>query len=118
MSFMKPYIYGPQFGWRVETDNGTEYLPDDVYGIPQGWHSTVGQVWTDEQAEFETVADHMQEFCEGTIQTIEVIYGYFGRYSADGYMDCTPWHFDTDEQSLRAELDEHYGDDETEECDE
>lgn len=112
MSFMKPYIYGPQHGWRVETDNGTEYLPDDVYSIPASLLEHQCIPLDDEFSEDANGACFdLQTYCEGTIQSIEVIYGYFGRYSADGYMDCTPWSFDTDADTLAAELNEYYGED-------
>lgn len=34
---------------------------------------------------------------------------YAGRYSADGYMDCTSWHFDTNRRRLERELRDMYG---------
>lgn len=35
---------------------------------------------------------------------------YAGRYSANGYMDCTDWHYDTNKRRLERELREMYGD--------
>ena len=35
---------------------------------------------------------------------------YAARYSADGYMDCTEWHFDTNKRRLKKELRDMYGD--------
>ena len=35
---------------------------------------------------------------------------YAGRYSANGYMDCTDWHFDTNKKRLARELRDMYGD--------
>ena len=114
MSFMQPYIYGPQYGWRIETDNGTEYLPDDVYSIPASLLEHQCIPLDDEFSEDANGACFdLQTYCEGTIQTIEVVHGYFGRYSADGYMDCTSWQFDVDPDALAADLDEMYGDDES-----
>lgn len=112
MPFMEAYIDGPTFGWRVETDNGTEYLPDDVVSVPE-WLKTAATVRADggplESAVFDELAYMLRDYCEGSIREIEAVYGYFGRYSAAGYMDCTPWHFDTDEETLCAELEEYYG---------
>lgn len=34
---------------------------------------------------------------------------YAGRYSADGYMDCTDWRFDTNKRRLARELRDMYG---------
>lgn len=35
---------------------------------------------------------------------------YAGRYSANGYMDCTDWHYDTNRRRLERELRDLYGD--------
>ena len=35
---------------------------------------------------------------------------YAGRYSADGYMDCTDWEFDTNLRRLERSLRQQYGD--------
>ena len=34
---------------------------------------------------------------------------YAGRYSADGYMDCTDWHYGTNKRELERELRDMYG---------
>ncbi len=36
---------------------------------------------------------------------------YAGRYSADGYMDCTHWHYGKNKRELERELKDMYGDD-------
>lgn len=112
MPFMKPYIYGPQYGWKVETTHGTEFLPDDVVPLPSGLVGCICGPFDDGEA-YDVMSVELQQYCEGTIQTIEVVHGYFGRYSADGYMDCTSWQFDVDPDALAADLDEMYGDDES-----
>jgi hypothetical protein len=35
---------------------------------------------------------------------------YAGRYSANGYMDCTDWHYDANKRRLERELRSMYGD--------
>lgn len=35
---------------------------------------------------------------------------YAGRYSADGYMDCTSWSYDTNRRRLKRDLRDMYGD--------
>jgi hypothetical protein len=37
---------------------------------------------------------------------------YAGRYSADGYMDCTEWHYDSNKRRLERELRNMYGEEE------
>lgn len=104
MGFMKPYIYSNMTGWQVETDNGTEFLPGDVVPVPSSL--AIGATIDGE----DSILDSLHDYCEGKIQSAEVVQGYFGRYSADGYMDCTSWDFDTDKQALADRLDEYYGD--------
>ncbi len=53
------------------------------------------------------------EECGGAIDAdsfVECGQQYAGRYSADGYMDCTDWHFDTNKKRLEKELRDCYGD--------
>lgn len=94
MAFMEPEVYGPTTGVIVETSGGSFVFPSFV--------------WDD----FENKTDLV-----GTerIYGIVKVRGYFGRYSASGYLDCTDWMFDKDEETLEAELREMYGDDEEEE---
>ena len=50
--------------------------------------------------------------CSGTIDAdtfLECGRQYAGRYSADGYMDCTDWHYDTNKRRLERDLREMYG---------
>lgn len=35
---------------------------------------------------------------------------YAGRYSANGYVDCTSWHYSKNKRELAKELREYYGD--------
>jgi hypothetical protein len=34
---------------------------------------------------------------------------YYGRYSANGYLDCTSWHYAKTEEELLGILNEYYG---------
>ena len=50
--------------------------------------------------------------CSGTIDAdtfLECGRQYAGRYSADGYIDCTDWHFDANKRRLERDLREMYG---------
>lgn len=37
---------------------------------------------------------------------------YAGHYSANGYMDCTDWHYNANLRALKRELRDMYGEDE------
>lgn len=78
-------------GWEIETNHGTEYLPDDVVGS---------------DATAESVAD----FVEGDkVYSIERITGkWFARLSAPGYLDRTDWTVHDSEDEAIAYLVESY----------
>lgn len=90
MAFMKAYVYQGKF-WLVETTHGTECVPFDVES-----DSTRLSVYVD--GEIEEIPDGPHA-------------GFYGRYSADGYMDCTSWHWGASEADVLAELERAYGDD-------
>ena len=65
--------------------------------------------------ELDGVSGAFEDYCEGQVQSWELIQGYGARLSAPGYLDCTPWSvFETEEEAERY-LEEMYGDDEEEE---
>lgn len=52
--------------------------------------------------------------CEGQLDADTFIAcgrQYAGRYSANGYMDCTAWHYSKNKRELAKELRGMYGDD-------
>lgn len=103
MSFMKRYVYQGDY-YLVEFDCGsTECVPVDVSGL------------------VETNGD-LQDYVEGKIdepdEFPELHTGFYGRYSADGYCDRTPWSWGDTEQEVIDELEEYYGDDSDEESEE
>jgi hypothetical protein len=96
MGFMQKQITVKQSWWRVETSQGTEIVPTDL----------VSQEPADSCA--------FEDYCEGQVQSWELIEGFGARMSAPGYMDCTEWSvFDTAEEAEKY-LEEAYGDDEDE----
>jgi hypothetical protein len=97
MSFMQKQITVKQSWWQVETSTGTEIVPVDL--VPQ------------EPAD----SSAFEDYCEGQVQSWELIQGYGARLSAPGYMDCTEWAvFDTEKEAEQY-LEEMYGDDDEEE---
>lgn len=88
MSFMQQQITNKLKWWELETTHGTFFVPYE-----------------------DADEDHLQDYCEGTIESVSVREGYGARLSAPGYLDCTDWSvFDTPEQA-QAYLDEYYPED-------
>lgn len=94
--FMQPEITTKQRGWRVETrDNGTCFVPGDVYGVPD-WLA-YGVPLAPEFSHpcgdvFEMLRMGIVDYLPATcVESIEVCEGYFARLTAPGYMDCTEW---------------------------
>lgn len=46
----------------------------------------------------------------GTLNSVEYVRGYFGRYSAPGYLDCTDWMYDTNKRRLEKDMRAMYDD--------
>lgn len=103
MSFMKPYLHA----------KGTLYSADcDCCGCTMFAHE-----WA--SPDFNEDRDAMQN---GTARCPECSIGhadpdtfmrlrdsYAARYSAAGYMDCTDWHYGTNERALLREIRDFYG---------
>jgi hypothetical protein len=97
MAFMEKQITAKKSWWKVETSMGTEFLPVDLIG------------------EEPTDSGTFEDYCEGQVQTWELIKGYGARLSAPGYLDCTEWAvFETKEEAEQY-LEENYPDEEEEE---
>lgn len=89
--FMKKFIYGPMDGAEVETQNGTFFLPNSVYG------------------EADPTPELVEDYVDGEIISVEKIHGYFGRFSAPGYTDATDWVFGETEEAVNEYLERMYG---------
>lgn len=87
MSFMERQITAMQTWLKVETTEGTEFLPSDLVGDIETCNDA------DEQPEDLAT---IRPYTSGIPQSWEVIKGYGARLSAPGYLDCTEWTvFDT-----------------------
>ena len=54
----------------------------------------------------------LRDYCENTqFWTIERKHGWLARYSAPGYMDCTPWVVGKTRERAEGYAREYYGDD-------
>lgn len=87
--FMVPEITPKTYGVCVETVNGTHYFPQTV-----AINAEEASAYIDSGS---------------TIESVTVVRGYFGRYSAPGYLDCTEWEYDTNLRRLKKTLREMYG---------
>ena len=103
MSFMEMYIYQKGRLYAADcakcgaTHYAHEWITDDLNGERDAMQE--GTLRCDE--------------CGGTIDG-ETFTNcgrqYAGRYSADGYMDCTEWHYGRNRRALERELRDMYGD--------
>jgi len=100
MAFMERQVHKGD-GWIVELDTGSSEVLYDVNApdVPK-----VGdKVWLSD--------DH------GKVESVTHVQGWFGRYSASGYLDATPWHYAETRAELEAELDADAGEDDEDEDD-
>ncbi|MBF6571693.1 MAG: hypothetical protein IVW54_22870 [Candidatus Binataceae bacterium] len=115
MSHMQIEVTIRMQGWKVETrDAGTCFVPGDVVSVPDyikpGAVIEIDDAGADLAAH--ELAARLRDYVEGRhIESIEAIEGYFGRYSAPGYLDCTDWNFSRNARELTRELRDMYGED-------
>lgn len=125
MAFMELFTeYGDWY--VVDGDHGGDVIPSDVIGklddCPSlavrriAFRNDANQSIGPESPWFADHAAALRDYHESTeLHSIELVRGWCARYSAPGYMDCTPWcgpyaTEDEAEQECRA----LYGDDEDE----
>lgn len=108
--FMKPDVrIGSVF--IVDTNVGTEVVPMSVAGRLE-FHKP-NQTYTRGRT-FEHLVAWVYPYCEGKqIESVTLKKNvWFGRLSAPGYLDCTPWTWATTQRELRSQLHQLYGDSE------
>jgi len=103
MSFMEKQIYQGD-GWIAETDNGSVVIYDSNAREVEALAAKVG-----EKVQIGDVY--------GTLEGVSYVRGYFGRFSAPGYLDSTPWEYSASRAELERLLTDLYGD-ESEDLDE
>lgn len=106
MSHMEPDISAKQRGWRVEVNHETWYVPGDVVPVPGFIKLGVPMPVDENEAGVpDVLAKRLRDYVGlGSISEIEAIEGYFGRWSAPGYLDCTEWQFDKTLRGIREAL--------------
>ena len=88
--FMEPEITVKQRGWRIETKQGSTFLPGSVVDPPA--YIKTGKVIDEGDLGFTEIADEVSAYTDGgKVLEVEVVEGYFYRLSAPGYLDCTDW---------------------------
>jgi hypothetical protein len=105
---MQKFVTEKMLGWRVESANGTDFVPGDVLSVPD-WlrleHPILDTDSAFDSAVFHLFSDALRPYIEGdTIISIAAIHGYFGRWSAPGFMDCTEWTFGRSLRDIREQL--------------
>jgi hypothetical protein len=101
MPFLEPEIV---FGKWIEVDGnqGTEFIDADLVGEIESY-----------QGPAIPVPAELSDYCENrTVTEIKVIEGWGARFSASGYMDCTPWCVFETEKEAQAYIDEQTEEDE------
>ena len=111
--FMQRQITGLENWLRVETRQGTEFVPSGQLSLFVRDSETVTHPMTDDERA-ETI-DKIRDFVSDEPESLENIKGYGARLSAPGYLDCTEWTvFDTQEKAEKY-LDEIYPEEEEDE---
>lgn len=114
--FMQHQVTRKQAWVKVETTQGTEFLPVADLGLWVRDSEADVQPLTDQERE--TYKKQIWQYTEGEPQEWETVQGYGARLSAPGYLDCTEWTvFETPEEA-EAYLAEMYDDEETDEQEE
>lgn len=107
MAFMKMWIsrkgalYSCDCSRCGQTSYSHEWVSDTILNTPNEW-----------KADGPMRGEHCPG-CGGEFDTDTFRYcgrQYAGRYSADGYMDCTEWSYDPNHRRLARELRYMYGD--------
>lgn len=80
-------------GYRVETNQGTEFIPEDVCGPI---------VDVTDEGEWGILADYLEGSKLESVERVEP--AWYGRLSAPGYIDCTLWDgpYETEQAALDA----------------
>ncbi len=101
--FMEKQIHGPMDGVYVEMKSGGE-----AYFLP--WFPE------NQKRDGEPTAEAVAKLIGSDVlpETVERVKGFFGRYSAPGYLDATDWIFGDTKEEVEAELSNIYGDDDEE----
>lgn len=113
MPFMQPEIVLGRH-WRVETQDGTWFVPNAVAGEPPLWFADKRElVFDGEPAGLRDVfAELLQDYVEPDAArwlSLSIVVGYCGRLQAPGHLDATEWSFARSRREIERELKGMYG---------
>ena len=116
MAFMQPEII---FGlWlRVDTTNGTWWLPEDLVGpvfLKQDVAYEVEWCNLEPDSKLRPLLNDLEDYVEADrteIYELTLVEGWGGRMSAPGYLDCTEWTVLPEREDVEAVLEDMYGGD-------
>ena len=116
MSFMQPEIVHGLW-LRVDTLNGTWWLPEDLVGptfLKQGVAYEVEWFNLEEDSNLKALVYDLEDYVEADrteIYELTLVEGWGGRMSAPGYMDRTEWVVLPEREDVEAVLEDMYGED-------
>jgi hypothetical protein len=96
MGFLEPQVVFCRW-LAVETRHGTEFIPADVVGLP----IELGATLDCESEGWVSLCEALRPYCEAEPEGVRLLEGFGARFSAPGYLDCSPWTvFETEEEAL------------------
>jgi hypothetical protein len=110
MAFMQPEIL-LAIWVQIDGSHGITFLPGEV-------DSDLARALGEKHISDERMNELVEEaapYYEGSIDSLEVVFGYGARMQAPGYMDCTEWSVFSTRTQAEAYLRDNYLDDEPEE---
>lgn len=91
MAFMQREVTEPQTWLKIYGNHGITFVPIDALGS-----NRKSFLLLSDKAKLSTA----QVYYEGTPDSTELVKGFGARFSAPGYLDCTPWSvFDTENEA-------------------
>lgn len=116
MSFMQPeLVHG--LWLRVDTMNGTWWVPEDLVGptfLKQYVAYEVEWDSLEEDSNLKALVYDLEDYVEADrteIYELTLVEGWGGRMSAPGYTDCTEWTVLPEREDVEAVLEDMYGGD-------
>ncbi len=90
MAFMESYITDKQHWMEVDTTQGIQVIPDDLFSV-QDARNLLRREELDKAGLYAMVGEYLECSKAEGIYSASLIRGYGVRLSAAGYMDCTEW---------------------------
>jgi hypothetical protein len=104
---MRPVIYQGDF-YLIDGPEGRDMIPADVCGELPMPVDPEDPSAAESRAILRVARDYMEN---DEVYSIELQSGFYGRYSAPGYMDATDWTWGDSAEEVQAELERMYGED-------